>query len=331
MARLRLFANLREVAGTGTAEFPGTTVAEVLEAATTAYGAEFGRNLAIAKVWVNGDPAEPGHAVTDRDEVALIPPVSGGALAAGLSSGSGALLVIALLAALVISNLITTNSAPFVFVVVGSALAWLWDVSDVLRLRSIAVNPMPLMVGATAAANGAYTWGAIGFAGGVAVAIVFVLAWSVLDPAQRSVRAVALAVVLGLAASLASGALTLTHLYSLPMVFAALAVVAAAGFAAWGVQQSGGELGALDPNLGMVLGAVIAGLISGLAADTLDLTTMLLASAAGAAGLIAGRALGSLVRTGSVIHTARAPGLLTMFDAAILGVPAFWAAIWIFG
>ncbi|MGA9597702.1 MAG: MoaD/ThiS family protein, partial [Acidimicrobiia bacterium] len=125
MARLRLFANLREVAGTGTAEFPGTTVAEVLEAATTAYGAEFGRNLAIAKVWVNGDPAEPGHAVTDRDEVALIPPVSGGALAAGLSSGSGALLVIALLAALVISNLITTNSAPFVFVVVGSALAWL--------------------------------------------------------------------------------------------------------------------------------------------------------------------------------------------------------------
>ena len=108
-------------------------------------------------------------------------------------------------------------------------------------------------------------------------------------------------------------------------------MAAAAGFSAWGVQQSGGEVGGLDPNLGMVVGAVIAGLLSGLAADTLNMTTMLLASTAGAAGLIAGRALGSLLRTGSVIHTARAPGLLTMFDAALLGIPAFWAAIWVFG
>jgi molybdopterin converting factor small subunit len=330
MARLRLFANLREAAGTGTAEFPGNTVAEVLDAATAEYGPAFGRHLSIAKVWVNGDPAAPDAAVADGDEVALIPPVSGGALAAGLGSGSGALLVIALLLALVVSNLITSIEV-FVFVVVGSALAWLWDISDVLRLRSISATPIPLMVGATATANAAYTWGVLGFAGGVAVSLFVTLAWTVLDKKQRTVRSVAISVVLGLSASLASGALTLTHLYSLPMVFAALAVAAAAGFAAWGVQQSGGELGALDPNLGMVIGAVVTGLIASLAADTLELPTMLLASAAGAAGLIAGRALGSLLRTGSVIHTARAPGLLTMFDAALLGVPAFWAAIWLFG
>ncbi len=328
MARLRLFANLREAAGTSQAEFPGETVAEVLDAATAAYGPEFARNLTIAQVWVNGDPAEPGDAVTEADELALIPPVSGGAVATPASQGSGALLVIALLAALVVANLV--NTPTFVFVVVGSALAWLWDMSDVLKLRTIAVNPIPLMIGATAAANGAYTWGVPGFAGGIAVAIFIALAWSVLDPQQRSARAVAVAVVLATATALATGSLTLTHLYSIPMVIAALAIAAAAGFAAWGVQQSGGELGGLDPNLGMVLGAVIAGLISGLAADTLSTTTMLLASAAAAAGLIAGRALGSLLRTGSVIHTARAPGLLTMFDAAALGVPAFWAAIWVF-
>jgi hypothetical protein len=123
----------------------------------------------------------------------------------------------------------------------------------------------------------------------------------------------------------------LAHLQSLPTVYAALAVAGAAAFAAWGVQQSGGEVGGLDPNLGMVLGAVIAGLISGLAAETLSITTMILASAASAAGLIAGRAFGSLLRTGSVVHTARAPGLLTMFDGATLGVAAFWAAIWVFG
>lgn len=328
MARLRLFANLRETAGTSQAEFPGTTVGDVLDAAKAAYGDEFARNMAIAKVWVNGNPATAGDAVTDLDEVALIPPVSGGALATRAGDSSGALLVVALLGALVISNLVNTET--FIFVVVGSALAWLWDMTDVLKLRSIAVNPIPLMVGATATANGAYTWGAEGFAGGVAVAIMITLAWSVLDPTQRSTRAVAVAMVLAAGTALATGSLALTHLYSIPMVIASIAVAAAAGFAAWGVQQSGGEVGGLDPNLAMVLGAVIAGLISALAADTLATTTMLLAAAAGAAGLIAGRAFGSLLRTGSVIHTARAPGLLTMFDAAIVGVPAFWAAIWVF-
>jgi hypothetical protein len=186
------------------------------------------------------------------------------------------------------------------------------------------------MVGATAAANGSYRWGITGFAGGVAVAIILTLVWSVFNPSQRSTRSVSVAMALAVVSALATGSLTLTHLYSIPMVIASLAVAASAGFAAWGVQQSGGEVGGLDPNLGMVLGAVIAGLISGLAAETLAITTMILAAAASAAGLIAGRAFGSLLRTGSVVHTARAPGLLTVFDGAALGVAAFWAAIWVF-
>lgn len=328
MARLRLFANLREAAGTSQAEFPGDTVADVLAAAEQQYGDRFARGLTIAKVWVNGEPAEPADPVGDTDEIALIPPVSGGTTAARTADSSGAMLVIALLAALVISNLV--NTTTFVFVVVGTALAWLWDTTDVLGLRRVSVDPIPLMVGATASANGAYRWGVTGFAGGIAVAIILALVWSVLSPKQRTTRSVAISMTLTLVAALATGSLTLTHLYSLPMVIASLAVAAAAGFAAWGVQQSGGEVGGLDPNLGMVLGAVIAGLISGLAAETLSITTMILASAAGAAGLIAGRAFGSLLRTGSVVHTARAPGLLTAFDGAALGVAAFWAAIWVF-
>ncbi len=329
MARLRLFANLRESAGTSQADFDGSTVAEVLDAATEAYGKDFGRGLSVAKVWVNGEPADMADAVGVTDEIALIPPVSGGALATRVSEGSGALLVVALLAALVISNLLD-DSAIFIFVVVGTALAWLWDTTDVLRIRGARINPAPLMVGATAVANGSYRWGIEGFAGGMAMAILFTLVWSVLDPEQRTTRGLSIAMTLAILAGLATGSLTLLHLFSVPMVNAAIAVAAAAGFAAWGVQQSGGEVGGLDPNLGMVLGAVIAGLISGLAAETLAITTMVLASAASAAGLIAGRAFGSLLRTGSVVHTARAPGLLTPFDGAVLGVAAFWAAIWVF-
>ena len=328
MARLRLFANLREIAGTSQAEFPGDTVADVLAAARATYGDGFANAMKIANVWVNGQPAAPEDPVGDADELALIPPVSGGALAARATDSSGAVLVLALFVALVISNLVSTTT--FVFVVVGTALAWLWDTTDVVGLRRIAVNPVPLMIGATAAANGAYRWGATGFAGGMAVAIIVTLAWSVLDPSHRTTRTVSTAMALAVVGALATGGLTLTHLYSLPMVNASLAIAASAGFAAWGVQQSGGEVGGLDPNLGMVLGAVIAGLISGLAAETLSITTMILAAAASAAGLIAGRAFGSLLRTGSVVHTARAPGLLTVFDGAALGVAAFWAAIWVF-
>ncbi|MDJ0924599.1 MAG: MoaD/ThiS family protein [Acidimicrobiia bacterium] len=328
MARLRLFANLREAAGTGQASFAGSTVGEVLDAAQAEYGKDFAKGLTIAKVWINGEPADRDDPVGADDEIALIPPVSGGTTATRTVDGSGALLVVALLAALVISNLV--DRTTFIFVVVGSALAWLWDTTDVLRLRKTTINPIPLMVGATAAANGAYRWGVGGFAGGVAIAIMLTLIWSVFDPAHRTTRAMSIAMTLALLAALATGSFTLLHLYSVPMVNAALAIAAAAGFAAWGVQHSGGEVGGLDPNLGMVLGAIIAGLISGLAAETLNITTMILAAAASSAGLIAGRSYGSLLRTGSVVHTARAPGLLTMFDGAVLGSAAFWAAIWVF-
>ena len=154
MARLRLFANLREAAGTTQAEFPGTTVAEILDAASSEYGSAFARGLTIAKVWINGEPAEMDDAVSDTDEVALIPPVSGGTTASKAApQGSGAMLVIALLVALVAANLVDTPT--FIFVVVGSALAWLWDMTYFLKLRALAVNPIPLMIGETVTANGA--------------------------------------------------------------------------------------------------------------------------------------------------------------------------------
>lgn len=78
MARLRLFASAREAAGTGRVDLEGDTVAEVLAAASTAFGASFDAQLAVCRVWVNGDPAEDTTRVGPDDEVALLPPVSGG-------------------------------------------------------------------------------------------------------------------------------------------------------------------------------------------------------------------------------------------------------------
>jgi sulfur-carrier protein len=78
MPVLRMFAQAREAAGTGRDELPGGTVDEVLAAACERYGPPFARVLATCKVWVNGEPAERGQPVVPADEVAVLPPVSGG-------------------------------------------------------------------------------------------------------------------------------------------------------------------------------------------------------------------------------------------------------------
>ena len=76
---LRLFAAAREAAGTGRDDVPGATVGEVLLGARARYGSPFVEVLANAQVWRNGEPCDETDAVGDGDEVAVLPPVSGGA------------------------------------------------------------------------------------------------------------------------------------------------------------------------------------------------------------------------------------------------------------
>lgn len=73
-----LFGRAREVAGTPGDVVDGTTVVEVLEGARVRYGEEFGRVLDASRVWVNGDPLALDAPVGEADEVAVLPPVSGG-------------------------------------------------------------------------------------------------------------------------------------------------------------------------------------------------------------------------------------------------------------
>ena len=78
MAVLRLFASAREAAGTERAVIDADTVGEVLDEARRRYGERFTAVLERAKVWRNGEPAAPGDPVGADDEVAVLPPVSGG-------------------------------------------------------------------------------------------------------------------------------------------------------------------------------------------------------------------------------------------------------------
>lgn len=79
MATLRLFAGAREAAGTGRDDVPGDTVGAVIDAARDRYGEDFAAVLEHCQIWRNGEPSEPSEPVSDGDEVAVLPPVSGGA------------------------------------------------------------------------------------------------------------------------------------------------------------------------------------------------------------------------------------------------------------
>jgi molybdopterin synthase sulfur carrier subunit len=82
MAKLRLFAALREAAGLGEDVIEAKTVGDLLEEARKRYGSSFTESLKFANVAVNGTltSALSGDetALSDSDEVALLPPVSGG-------------------------------------------------------------------------------------------------------------------------------------------------------------------------------------------------------------------------------------------------------------
>ena len=79
MARVRLFASAREAAGTGSDTIDGTTVGEVLRGAEERYGERFSEVLTTCRVWVNGDETDTGADIGPDDELAVLPPVSGGA------------------------------------------------------------------------------------------------------------------------------------------------------------------------------------------------------------------------------------------------------------
>jgi MoaD family protein len=81
--RVLLFARAREVAGHRDDTIDASTLSDLLDVARERYGPEFGAVLDASRVWVNGDEPALGLAtpLAAGDEVAVLPPVSGGAVA----------------------------------------------------------------------------------------------------------------------------------------------------------------------------------------------------------------------------------------------------------
>ena len=84
MVKVRLFAALRELAGASEVEAEGRSAGDVVDVLSSRYGERFRQIAAVGSVVVNGERAARTTPVAEGDEVALLPPVSGGALDAQL-------------------------------------------------------------------------------------------------------------------------------------------------------------------------------------------------------------------------------------------------------
>jgi molybdopterin synthase sulfur carrier subunit len=75
---VRLFAALREIAGSSNVQATGRTVGEVVDDLSARYGERFAQIAEVGSFVVNGERAARGTPIAEGDEVALLPPVSGG-------------------------------------------------------------------------------------------------------------------------------------------------------------------------------------------------------------------------------------------------------------
>ncbi|MFO7701080.1 MAG: MoaD/ThiS family protein [Acidimicrobiia bacterium] len=330
MATLRLFANLRESAGTDSVVIDAPTVGDLVETAAERFGERFRSGLPSAGTWVNGEVADLATPLSASDEVALIPPVSGGT--ASMTSTIDAAPNI-LSFALVVSLLAVAWAAEewFVIVAVGAVLAWVWDVSETAQATRDSFVVFPPLIAASASGAFAYAWGFDGYAGATALGLAIAVTWPVFDRSARDFRTTAATTLVTTIAASAAGGLVLIRLTGSYAVVAFVLITVLALGGAWIAGAYGQAIQSVDANVGALLGALLAGLVAGLVITELDIAAGMLGAVAVAAGIIAGRALGSMLRTGTVVHTENAPGSLAMFDGAIVAAPLFWLVIWVFG
>ncbi len=75
---LLLFGPARQAAGCRRLRIAGQSAGEVVASACERFGERFSEVVARSAIWVNGEPADGSSKVEPDDEVAVVPPVSGG-------------------------------------------------------------------------------------------------------------------------------------------------------------------------------------------------------------------------------------------------------------
>jgi molybdopterin converting factor small subunit len=327
MATLRLFASLREIAGTSRVDVPGDTVGELVEAAIEKFGPDFARGLETARIWLNGEPASMADPIGEGDEVVFLPPVSGGSQrAAVMPADLGALLPIVVALVAVLANLQAQPlwAAALVAIVSG----WAVDMSGAFRLRGRAFAPLAVVTGATASTLAAHILGPTGYGIAMAIAVTIVLGWAVAFPLYRQVEVYAPTLLVTLLGSLGCASLILTRseFSPDPSAIDVFLVSTIAGVVLGSVVARLPAIPFLDRFSTTAIGAVLAAIVAAAIWD-LDVVGYLLVGLGVAVALVAGLGLSSMLRTGGVTLTERPPGFLPALDGVVLAAAIYFPLI----
>ena len=325
MAQLRLFANLREIAGISRVEISSDTVGGVIDAASERYGAEFKRGVETARVWINGETAAMDQPVGPADEVVLIPPVSGGSQRA--STIAPVDLLVFLPSAVVLFSVLANTQAQEIWAAALVAIAGVWavDIGSVFTVRGRAFAPLAVVVTSTASAMAAHVMGGAGYGITVLIAIAVGLGWAVVVADYRDPAAYGPIAVVSLFAGLGTASLVLARSAHTPDAAAADVFLAAViiGMLLGAVVERMPTLPMLDPYSVTAIATVLAA-IGAASLWKLNIVGYLLAGLGVAVALIAGRGFASMLRTGRVGLTERPPGVLSSLDGVVLAASIYY-------
>lgn len=328
MAKLRLFANLREIAGASQVEIDSDTVGGVIDSAIDRYGSDFGKSVETARVWINGEAASPDTPVTEGDELVLIPPVSGGSQpvqALAPADFIGFLpLAVAILA--VVANL--QSPAIWGAFLVGVVAVWAADLGAVIERRGRIFAPLPVMVTSAGGVLAAHTMGSSGYGLALGIAVVVSLGWGVAFTEYREVDAFSPTLLASILAGLAAASLVLSRSSFSPSDRAVdvFLVAVIAGIVLGAVALRLQQTPLLDPFSITALGAVLAATAAAAIWD-LDVVGYLLVGLGVAVTLVAGRGLSSMLRLGTVSLTDIFPGAVTALDGVLLAAAIYYPLI----
>jgi sulfur-carrier protein len=327
MAKLRLFASLREIAGTARLDVPAGTVGEVVETASDKFGSDFARIVETARIWVNGEEAESSQPVGESDEVVILPPVSGGSQPAAIAPTdlAGFLpLAVAIVAVLANFGDQPIWAAALVAVVAG----WAVDVGNSFIVRGRPFAPLAVVTAAAASTLAAHILGPTGYGLAVALAVAVVLGWAVAFPAYRQVEVLAPTLLVGFLGAMAAASLILTRSSFTPdpQAVDVFLVAVIAGVALGALVGRLPAIPFLDRFSTTAIGAVLAALAAASLWD-LDVVGYLLVGVGVAVALVAGQGLSSMLRTGGVVLTERPPGFVPSLDGVVLAAAVYFPLV----
>ncbi|HEX6947863.1 MAG TPA: MoaD/ThiS family protein [Acidimicrobiia bacterium] len=318
MATLRMFANLREIAGTARAEFDGETVARVIEVATEKYGTEFAAGVEVSRIWVNGEEAGLEQPVDDDDEIVLLPPVSGGNRPVAMSSIDAMGLAPFLVA--VIAVLASLRGAEiWAAGIVAVVSVWALDLGAAFGARGRSFAPLAVTSTAAAGAIAAHAAGGAGYTLALALAIAVTLGWAVAFPEYRKVDAYAPTAMVALIGGLAAASLVIADSSASPdpSLVGIFLVSVIAGVLFGSIVARMPAIPYLDPITTTAIVAVIGAVVAALLWEA-DVVSYLLIGIGIAMALVAGRGLSSMLRRGVVSLTEPSPGVMPSLDGVML-------------